>query len=127
MAKFESIASDSTASESVESESAAIVDLEQAVRLDPDHRPSWQRLGQVGRYGDTAPCLIRAAELKPAAGPKSAQRMPCADGFDGVGYAFHFGSNITLRDPPCQLPCGGPSCPKKMAARPRQRLGMGCR
>jgi hypothetical protein len=78
MAKFESIASDSTASESVESESAAIVDLEQAVRLDPDHRPSWQRLGQVGRYGDTAPCLIRAAELKPASVRAAPSRAPLA-------------------------------------------------
>ncbi len=54
------------------------MDLEQAVRLDPDHRPSWQRLGQVGRYGEAAPCLIRAAELKPASGPAASSAAPLA-------------------------------------------------
>jgi protein O-GlcNAc transferase len=64
------LASDPPAENVPRSESAAIRDLEETVRLEPDHGPSWHQLGQllarVGRYGDALPCLIRAAELEPA-------------------------------------------------------------
>ena len=49
--------------------------------------------------------------------------MPCADGFDGVRYAFHFGSDITLEGPFMPAALRRPELPQKNGRKARAAPG----